>query len=197
MNSVNRTKRLCVTAMMLALGAVLSMFKVLQMPFGGSVTFLSMLPVAMLSVEYGIGWGLSSSFVFSLIQFFFGVQEGCLGWGITGAMLIVMILFDYIVPFTVLGVSGIFRKKGLVGICCGVALAVILRFCCHFVTGVTLWKNMEFTTSLGSLTFAGPYWYSLLYNGAYMLPECITTVIGAAILFKLPVINKLMSGDQV
>ncbi len=196
-SSVNRTRRLAVTAMLLALGTVLSMVKVLQMPFGGSITLLSMLPVCMISIEYGVKWGLISSFIFSLIQFGFGVQEGCLGWGFTGGLLIVMILFDYIVAFSVLGVAGLFRKKGLGGIVLGVALAVFLRFVCHFITGFALWTYLDFSISFGSFTLKGPYWYSLLYNGAYMLPECITTVIGASILFKIPVINKLMAGDKI
>ena len=42
----NNTKKLAACAVMVALGAVLSMIKVLQMPFGGSITLLSMLLVS-------------------------------------------------------------------------------------------------------------------------------------------------------
>ena len=41
----NNTKKLAACAVMVALGAVLSMIKVLQMPFGGSITLLSRLPL--------------------------------------------------------------------------------------------------------------------------------------------------------
>lgn len=37
----NNTKKLAACAVMVALGAVLSLIKVLQMPFGGSITLLS------------------------------------------------------------------------------------------------------------------------------------------------------------
>lgn len=53
----NNTKKLAACAVMVALGAVLSMIKVLQMPFGGSITLLSMLPCAMISIMYGLKWG--------------------------------------------------------------------------------------------------------------------------------------------
>ena len=38
----------------------------------------------------------------------------------------------------VIGIAGIFRKKGYVGICCGTALAVALRFVCHFISGAII-----------------------------------------------------------
>lgn len=47
----NNTKKLAACAVMVALGAVLSLIKVLQMPFGGSITLLSMLPCAMISLS--------------------------------------------------------------------------------------------------------------------------------------------------
>ena len=124
----NNTKKLAACAVMVALGAVLSMIKVLQMPFGGSITLLSMLPCAMISIMYGLKWGFAASFVESVVQLAFGItMDGILGWGMTPSALIGTILLDYIVAYTVIGIAGIFRKKGYVGICCGTALAVALR----------------------------------------------------------------------
>ena len=40
-----------VTAILLAMAAVLSLIKVYKLPLGGSITLLSMLPVAMISIE--------------------------------------------------------------------------------------------------------------------------------------------------
>lgn len=119
----NNTKKLAACAVMVALGAVLSLIKVLQMPFGGSITLLSMLPCAMISIMYGLKWGFAASFVESVIQLAFGItMDGILGWGMTPSALIGTILLDYIVAYTVIGIAGIFRKKGYVGICCGTAL---------------------------------------------------------------------------
>ena len=125
----NNTKKLAACAVMVALGAVLSLIKVLQMPFGGSITLLSMLPCAMISIMYGLKWGFAASFVESVIQLAFGItMDGILGWGMTPSALIGTILLDYIVAYTVIGIAGIFRKKGYVGICCGTALAIASNF---------------------------------------------------------------------
>ena len=85
----NNTKKLAACAVMVALGAVLSMIKVLQMPFGGSITLLSMLPCAMISIMYGLKWGFAASFVESVVQLAFGItMDGILGWGMTPSALI-------------------------------------------------------------------------------------------------------------
>ena len=140
----NNTKKLAACAVMVALGAVLSMIKVLQMPFGGSITLLSMLPCAMISIMYGLKWGFAASFVESVVQLAFGItMDGILGWGMTPSALIGTILLDYIVAYTVIGIAGIFRKKGYVGICCGTALAVALRFVCHFISGAIIFANFD------------------------------------------------------
>ncbi|MDD6312961.1 MAG: energy-coupled thiamine transporter ThiT, partial [Firmicutes bacterium] len=60
-----KLKRLAVSAIMVALASVLSLIKVWQMPLGGSVTLLSMLPIVLVSVVYGIKQGLATSFVYA------------------------------------------------------------------------------------------------------------------------------------
>lgn len=51
-NRTSFTKKLCVTAVLIALGSVLSLIKVFEMPLGGSVTLLSMLPIVMIPLMY-------------------------------------------------------------------------------------------------------------------------------------------------
>lgn len=163
------------------------------MPLGGSVTLLSMLPIVMISVMMGLKWGIGSAFVYSLIQLLLGItMDGLLGWGLTPVMLVGTILLDYIIAFTVLGIAGIFVKQGYAGICGGVGLAVALRFLSHFLSGFIIFKNLEQFELFGSIFTNRPMLYSLAYNGLYMLPELIITVVGAAILFKLPQIKKLI-----
>ena len=53
-------------AVMLALSFALSSAKLFEMPMGGSVTVASMLPIMLISIKYGIGTGLATSFVYSL-----------------------------------------------------------------------------------------------------------------------------------
>ena len=66
----SKIKKLTTCAVMLALAFVLSFVKIYEFPFGGAITLLSMLPICLVSVKYGLGWGLSTAFCYSLLQFF-------------------------------------------------------------------------------------------------------------------------------
>jgi hypothetical protein len=110
-------------------------------------------------------------------------MSGLFGWGLTPAALVGAIMLDYILPFTFLGIAGIFRKKGYLGVCAGVIIAVALRFICHFLSGAIIFDIWCEWDSV--------WLYSLCYNGSFMLPELIFTVVGVAIIFAIPEINKL------
>lgn len=178
---------------MVALAAVLSYIRVFHLPWGGSVTLLSMLPIAIYSIKHGVVNGLFAAFVFSLIQLGQGIiVDGVLGWGLTPVMLISCILLDYILPFTVLGLAGAFRRKGTVGWVAGTATAVMLRFVSHYLSGVVIWHS---TGKLWEGFVTDNEWlYSLCYNGAYMLPELIFTLAGAVALLKIPQTRRLILG---
>ena len=196
MTNTRKTKisKLTLSAIFIALATVLSLIKVVKMPLGGSVTLLSMLPIVMISIMLGLKWGLGSSFVYSLIQLILGITlDGLLGWGLTPVMLIGTIFLDYIIAFSVLGISGAFSKKGSAGICIGVALALLLRFVSHFISGFIIFTELEQFELFGNMFVNRPVLYSLSYNGFYMLPELIITVIGASVLFNLPQIKKIMN----
>lgn len=178
-----KTKTLAECAILIALSTVLSFVKIWHMPWGGSITLLSMLPVAVISVKHGLKKGLFCSFVYSVIQLFLGITlDGLLGWGLSAGMLFACICLDYIIAFTVIGFSGAFAKEGMTGIISGICVSVILRFISHYLSGVyifasvgKLWEGFE---------TQNPYLYSLGYNAAYMLPELILTLVGAFIAVK-------------
>ena len=182
--SKNKTKILVEGAVMVALATVLSYIRIYRLPWGGSITLLSMLPIVLFSIRRGLKAGLTVSFVFSLVQFTQGVVDGIFGWGLTPGMLIACILLDYVLAFTVLGLAGIFRKKGLAGWICGISLAIVLRFVCHFLSGVIIWKS--FGELWNGFSTDNTFLYSFLYNGSYMLPELIFTLIGAIALLNVP-----------
>lgn len=176
-----KTRSLAISAVMLALAFGLSYVKIWQMPLGGAVTLLSMLPLCIVSLREGISWGLGTAFCYSWLQV---LQGGVFGWGLTPGILIASLLLDYILAFTVIGLAGLFRRRGLPGILAGIALALLLRFGCHLLSGVYLW------TELGAFQFFGkefsgrPLLYSLAYNGQYMLPEIVFTLTAAVLLFS-------------
>ncbi len=186
-----RIRSLCEAAILVALAVVLSYIKIFQLPFDGSITLLSMLPLCVISIRHGVLWGIGSAFCYSWFQI---LQGGVFGWGLTPWMLIGSLLLDYIVAFTVLGLAGAFRKKGTVGCICGVAMVCVLRFIVHFLAGVILWANFEKFIAFGTEWVGRPVLYSICYNGIYMLPETIFTVAAAIILFRIPRIRKLLIG---
>ncbi len=180
---MKKTQVLSECGILIALAAVLSLIPIYKMPWGGSVTLLSMLPICLISIRHGLKWGFFSSFLYAVIQLIFGItMDGLFGWGLTSGMLVACMLFDYLIAFTVLGISGAFAKKGLAGIVGGTVLAILLRAFSHILSGVyvfasagKLWDGFETSNS---------WLYSIVYNGCYMLPEIILTVIGAIVVYK-------------
>ena len=173
-------RRLTETAMLIAVGTVLSMF-----PFpgpwvyGGSITFCSMLPLVLLSWRYGLRWGTFSAFVFSVLQMILGIQNVQYADSVTTALII--ILFDYTFAFSVVGLSALF--KGRLGsprteLITGITLTFLARLACHYVSGVVVWEVL-WPNELG---WAAPVW-SFAYNASYMIPELIITALVAAMVY--------------
>lgn len=184
-DKMKKTKKMVESAVMICLSTILSMITLLKMPLGGSVTLLSMLPVCIISIKHGVRSGLLTAFVYSLIQLILDITA-LSSWGITFNVWIGCIIFDYIFPFTILGISGIFGKETLVKPIIGIVLAMLLRFISHIVSG---------TIFFAAFTPDGwnPLIYSICYNFSYMFPEIIFTVIGSIILLKLPQTKKLLN----
>ena len=190
----SKTRCLVEGAIMIALAAVLSYIRIIKLPWGGSITLLSMLPIVIFSIKRGVKQGLVAALIFSLIQLGQGIIDGLFGWGLTVGMLIACIFIDYIGAYTIIGIGGIFRNKGLAGWVGGTALAIFIRFLFHFISGIVIWKS--YGELWNGFSTENSFIYSLLYNGPYMLPELIFTVVGAAILFKIPQIKKLIVSEN-
>ena len=185
----NSIQALCVSAILLAMSIGLSFVKIWELPLGGSITLLSMLPLCFVSIKYGLGWGLGAAFCYSWFQI---LQEPPFGWGLSVGMLLASLMLDYIVAFTVLGLAGAFRKYGTVGMVLGVGMALVARFLSHFLSGILLWANFDQFEFFGQSFTGRPVLYSLVYNGSYMLPELVMTMVGAVILLSIPQIKKLV-----
>lgn len=159
------TKMLTESAIMLALAFALSSAKLFEMPLGGSVTVASMLPIMAVGFRWGNKNGLCVAFLYSITQALQSLATGNVFPYCEGIdALIVCILFDYIVPFTVLGLAGAFIGK-LGGTnreyIIGASVTVLARFLCHFITGVYIWGQW-------APDGMGKYIYSLLYNGGFL-----------------------------
>ncbi len=160
------------SAMMIAFATVLSLLKIIELPYGGSVTMASMLPVIILSFRHGIGWGLGSGVAYAALQQLLGLNtlSYVTGW----QSVVAIILLDYIAAFTVVGLGGVFRRafrsqRG--ALVTGALFTSLLRYICHVISGATVWAGLSIPDEAALI-------YSLSYNLTYMLPEAIilTTV---------------------
>ena len=208
----NKTKRLTESAMLLAIAIVLELVAKMfipEMPFGGQVTLVSMLPVVLISYRHGMKWGFVASFTYALLEMALGAKTVSAaflpGYFGDGAMIfnaLLMCLLDYVLAFTVLGLGGIFRdkmeNKGA-ALACGSLVALGARYLCHIFSGYILFSGYAewYFTQEGF-----PAWgaklvqalnptvlgivYSVVYNGMFMIPEIVFTVMVAVILAKVP-----------
>ena len=178
-------------AVMVALATILSYLRIVKFPWGGAITVLSMLPIIVFALRYGVKRGLAVSFVYAIVQLGQGILfDGLLGWGLSVPMLIACIFLDYLGAFTILGLAGMFGNKSWGGIIGGTVIAMLLRLLLHFLSGVVIFHSAGMLWE--GFATENTWLYSLVYNGAYMLPEIIFTTIGALALFKTPQIRKIL-----
>ena len=173
------TRRLAETALMLAVATVLSMIK-FDMPMGGGVTVCSMLPLILISFRYGWKWGVFSSFVYSVLQLLFGLDN--VQYASSAVMAAGIVLFDYIIAYTVIGLASLLCLKPvntLKAVISGIVVTFFLRFLCHFITGVWIWDAL-WPNELGMTSVV----YSAAYNGWYMAAEIVMTIIVASLLYN-------------
>lgn len=174
-------RRLVESAVMIAIGTVLSMFE-FKGPWalGGGITFCSMLPLVMISWRYGCRWGLFTAFVHSLLQMILGISNVQYATNVGTAVLI--ILFDYVIAYSVIGLASMFKnrmKNQQTALVLGIVVTFLARLACHYISGVVVWEVL-WPNELG---WAAPIW-SISYNGSFMVPEIIITSVVAALSFR-------------
>ena len=211
-----KTRRLTESAMLLALAIVLELVAKMfipELPFGGQITIVSMLPVVLISYRHGLKWGFVSAFAYALIEMAIGMKTvsaaflpGYFGGGAMLGKALLMCLLDYVLAFTALGLGGIFRnriKNKSVALMCGSLVALGARYLCHIGSGYILFKEYAewFFTQDGF-----PAWgaqlvqtlnptmlgivYSVVYNGMFMVPEIVFTAIAAIFVARIPKITE-------
>ena len=217
-----KTEKLTISAMMVALATALAIvcefIPFLHLPFGGGFTVASMLPIVLISYLFGLRWGFASSFVYSLIQILFSIAKGGAVialftpssddfMGYTAAVWI--LILDYLVAYTILGIGGIFRKSiksKTAALVLGVVLALTLRYLVHIVSGYIfygVWAEwffgqdgmpfgIQILTSVHGKALA--WLYSAVYNGLYMIPEIVITALSAVAVSRIPIVRQ--AADQ-
>lgn len=176
--SNSKTRKITETAIMIALATLLSYLTIFSAPMGGSITAFSQVPIVIIGYRYGVKWGAGTGVIHGILQMLLqGLGNFAYVKGI-GSYLI-LIFADYVIAFAVLGIGGaMFRKivkNQTLSLALGAVAASLMRFICHFISGVTIWG--EYADGWRSV-----WAYSFGYNGFYMLFEGIITVVGVVVL---------------
>lgn len=164
-------------------------------PWGGSIS-PSMLPIFIIAYRRGVKNGLLAGFMFAVIQM---MMTGVISSGVIAAIpespyvgpgwlkLILVYVLDYLIPFTLLGLAGIFKGaiNNLKPFVLGMVLAAFIRYLSHGVSGVLIWGSYTswFNETYG--TNVSPFIYSfVVYNLPYMAASLVFCILVGIIMFK-------------
>lgn len=156
----------------IAISFVLSYVKLWEMPQGGSITFVSLLPIMLFAYIYGPKKGVLIGFIYGIMQ---AMQDT---WIIHPAQF----LLDYPIAFAMIGFAGVFRnltaldKLPQVKFILGAILAGLLRFVSHVLSGVFAFG--AYAIDAGQSNF---WLYSLGYNSFVFVDIALVVVIGAIV----------------
>lgn len=117
-------KQITFCAMAMALAVVTSMFKIIDMPMGGSVTLFSMLFIVLTGYWFGVRTGITTAVAYGILQLLINPY----------IISIWQMLMDYVFAFGALGLAGLFsnKKKGLIK---GYIAGILGRYFFSFLSG--------------------------------------------------------------
>ena len=198
--------KLTVSAIMVALSTVLSFIKFSELPYGGSVTLFSFVPILFVGYAYGAKWGLSAGLVHGILQMIFGISGATAGAGFKWWQVVLCALLDYLVAFSVLGLSGVFKKSiknPQASFALGALFACVLKYVSHVLSGYILFRGyaewffgQDSIKAFGSKilsTYSGNVLgiiYSLFYNATFSVPETILSIVMVVVLISIKPIRK-------
>lgn len=168
-------KMIAFGALAIALSFVLSCVRLYRMPTGGSVTPGSMLPLMLFSVSFGVGPGLVAGLAYGLLQYLQG------GWWLN----VWQFLLDYLLAFAALGLAGIAHNKKDNWLYISIPVAALGRAVSAILAGL-MWvadTPVEELT-IGTMQFSSPLLYSIVYNGAYLVPDTLICLLLAFLIAK-------------
>lgn len=159
-------------ALAVAMSVILEFFKIFQLPFGGSATLAGMLPIILISLIYGPTTGMFTGFVYGVLNFVIGPAY---------ILHPIQILFDYLLPFIAIGLSGFFKNNKFLA----VAVGFFGMFIFNFTAGIIFWGSYAADYNLT------PAVYSLIYNGSYILIDCLICMAVCSVINIKNLINRL------
>ena len=184
------TKCITTAGVCVALSFTLSYVKLFELPYGGSITLFSMLPVMIFAYVYGIKKGLIVGLLYGILQ---AIQDPFIVHP-------AQFLLDYPIAFAMLGFAGslthvnILNGKSCLKFTLSAIIAGALRWLCHVLSGVFAFGAYALDAlgnQEGVFSVIGPassqtanFWlYSTIYNG-YVFVDVLLVIIVGVILFS-------------
>lgn len=190
---MSHTATLVEGALMIAVAFVLSFLTVSPLPFGGSISLVSTLPLILMSYRHGAGWGVGTASIYGLLQMFQGFQNVLAVPASNVYAMIGCALLDYILAYAVIGLSGPIGRRfsnHTASIIAGVGITGILRYLSSVLSGVLIWS--QYVWGGWSL------WpYSFVYNATWCVPDVLLTLIVMLILSKIPAFSIFPKAKEI
>jgi len=160
-------------AIAVALSFVLHLFSVQVVPFGGSITPASLVPILIYAFIFGFAKGLLAGLIFGFLNFLSAP------WFLLPAQFIL----DYLLAFAAVALAAAFKKtklKKTTAVMLGATLFGIVRFLMHFFAGLIIFAEGSWVTD--SLPVSNAFIYSFVYQMTYVP---LDTIIAIAVIFFL------------
>lgn len=175
------SKTLATAGVCVALSFALSFIKLWEMPQGGSITLVSMLPIMVFSYRYGAKKGVLVGLVYGLLQ---AVQDPFI---IHPAQF----LLDYPIAFAVTSFAGALKnvtviKNQPLKFALSASIGAILRFVCHVLSGVFAFGAYALDAGATNLLI-----YSLAYNSFVFIDLALVIVVGIMLFSSKTFIKEL------
>jgi len=181
--TVSKTKVIAEISIFAALSSALYTLTLpfLTLPYGGSVTAGSMVPIIWLSFRRGVRVGIFGGIIFGLVALPIDVMR----LPFSPIVHPVQMLLDYPIAFGAIGLAGLFKPSSPDGVLrplVGVAIATLGRFLSHFLAGIFFWTTFGVDGII----------YSAVYNGSFLTGEFIIAIAIMYILVKKKILEIYM-----
>ena len=198
-----QTRDLTYGAICIAASFALSYVKFFSLPYGGSITAASVLPMLIYCYYFGFRKALTVSTVFMLLQLIQGPYIVS-PWSA---------LLDYFLPYLSLSLVGLFRfdkakyektvaagKNPLAahaGFFIGTGVYMVFRLFSHVLAGVLFWaEGIDFMGWVGDLTGAAAWGYSFTYNALFLVPDTVIALVAGTFLLASKAFNRFMASSR-
>lgn len=172
-------RSLAYAAICISMSFTLGRFGMFQMPFGGKVTYCSLLPLVLYAYCFGGANGIFACGIYGVLDLLAG------GTYVNP----IQILLDYILAYALIGLAGFLRdtKPSFIW---GCLVGAIGRYACVVVSGVVYWGMYI------QEPFTNVWAYSLVYN-LYVFVDIALVAIVLSLLMLSGPFKKLVNGVKL